>query len=109
MVTRIKCVLNIIDFVHITTVFLTSDDKNILKGRKIQGNKINKLCSDNFCYESVTSDDPEKVCLNFSSYSLTEHDKSLLSRGLNFAIPPKNVNYADYLPPFELLFRDINL
>ena len=28
---------------------------------------------------------------------------------MNFAIPPKNVNYADYLLPFELLFRDIDL
>ena len=24
---------------------------------------------------------------------------------MNFAIPPKNVNYANYLLPFELLFR----
>ena len=28
---------------------------------------------------------------------------------MNFAIPPKNVNYADYLLSFRLLFRDINL
>ena len=106
---ELKCVLNIIDFVHITTVFLTSNNKNILKVWEIQGKKINKLCSDNSYYESVTSHDPEKVLFNFSSHSLTEHEKSLLSRGLNFAIPPKNVNYADYLLPFELLFRDIDL
>ena len=92
---ELKCVLNIMNFVHITTVFLTSNNKNILKVRKIQGKKINKLCSDNSYYESVTSHDPEKVLFNFSSHSLTEHEKSLLSRGLNFAISPKNVNYAD--------------
>ena len=90
-------------------VFLTSNDKNIPKVRKIQGKKISKLCSNNSYYESVISHDPEKVLFNFSSHSLTEHEKSLLSRGLNFAIPPKNVNYADYLLPFELLFRDIDL
>ena len=28
---------------------------------------------------------------------------------MNFAIPPKNLNYGDYLLPFELLFRGINL
>ena len=28
---------------------------------------------------------------------------------MNFAIPPKNLNHADYLLPFELLFRDIDL
>ena len=53
--------------------------------------------------------DPEKVLFNFSSHQLTEHEKSLLSRGLNFAIPPKSLNYADYLLPFVLLFRDIAL
>ena len=42
-------------------------------------------------------------------HSLTKDEKSLLSRGLNFAILPKIVNYADYVLPFELLFRDINL
>ena len=57
----------------------------------------------------MTSHDREKVLFNFSSHQLTEHEKSLLSRGLNFAIPPKNLNYADYLLPFELLFRDIDL
>ena len=34
---------------------------------------------------------------------------SLLSKGLNFAISPKNLNYVDYMLPFELLFRDIDL
>ena len=91
------------------TVFLTSNNKNILEVRKVQGKKISKLCSDNSYYESVTSHDPEKVLFNFSNHSLTEHEKSLLSRGLNFAIPPRNVNYADYLLPFELLFRHIDL
>ena len=35
--------------------------------------------------------------------------KSLISRVLNFAISSKNVNYADYPLPFELLLRDIDL
>ena len=41
--------------------------------------------------------------------TIYEHKKPLLSRGLNFVIPPKNVNYTDYLLPFELLFRNIDL
>ena len=104
----LKCVLNIVDFVHITTVFLTSNNKNILQVRKVRDKKIRILCSDNSYYESVTSHDPEKVLFNFSNHSLAELEKSLLSRELNFPIPPTNVNCADYLLPFELLFRDID-
>ena len=33
----------------------------------------------------------------------------MLTRGLNFALPRKNLYYADYILPFELLFRDIDL
>ena len=94
----LNCVWNIIDFVHITTVFLTSKNNNIQKVWKVQGKRI-----------SVTSHVLEKVLLNFSNHSLAEHQKSLLSRGLNFAILPKNINYADYLLPLKLLFRDNDL
>ena len=44
---------------------------------------------------------------NYSSHVLTENEKSLLCKGLNFAIPPKTLEYADYLLPFELLYCDI--
>ena len=70
--------------------------------------KISKLCSDNSYYESVTSHDTDKVFFSFSNHSLTEHEKCLLIRRLNFAIPPRNVTHADYLLPSELLFRDID-
>ena len=49
-----------------------------------------------------------KVIFNFSSYRLNNHEKLLLCKGLNFAIPQKNIKYSDYLLPFELLFRDVN-
>ena len=101
--------MNIIDFVHITTVFLASNIKNILKVRKVHSKKISKLFSDNSYYELAASHDPEKVLLNFSNHLLTVHEKSSLSSGLNFAILAKNVNYADYLLPVELLFRNIDL
>ena len=74
--------MNFIDFVHITTVFLASNNRNILKIRKVHCKKLNNLSSNNSYFESVTSHDPEKVLFNFSSHQLTEHEKSLLSRGL---------------------------
>ena len=105
----IKYVMNFIDFVHITTVFLASNNRNISKIRKVHCKKLGYLSPNNSYLESVTSHDPEKVLFSFPSHQLTEHEKSLLSRGLNFAIPPKSSNYVDYLLPFELLFRDIDL
>ena len=56
----------------------------------------------------LRSHDADKVIFNFSSHVLTDHEKSLLRKGLSFAILPNDINYADYLLPFELLYRDIN-
>ena len=53
------------------------------------------------------SHDPDKVIYNFSDYKLTESEKSVLRKGLEFAIPPNKVEYADFMLPFEFLFRDI--
>ena len=33
--------------------------------------------------------DPENVIFNFSSYELSDNDKSLLSKGFNFLLPNK--------------------
>ena len=83
--------MNFIDFVHITTIFLASNNRNISKIRKVHCKKLGNLSSNNSYFESVTSNDPEKVLFNFSSHQSTEHEKSLLNRGLNFAVPPKNL------------------
>ena len=38
---------------------------------------------------------------------MSDADKTLLTKGLNFALPPGDVKYADYLVSFEYLYRDI--
>ena len=39
---------------------------------------------------------------------MSDIKKNVLGRGLNFALPAKKLNYAEYLTPYELLlFRDI--
>ena len=45
--------------------------------------------------------------INFSSEKLNDVEKSLLAKGFNFALPPKILNRADYLLPFEMIYRDI--
>ena len=67
-----------------------------------------ELFLNNTYHNSITSHDPDKVIFNFSGHVLNTTEKSLLSKGLNFAIPPKNINYADYMLPFELLYRDVD-
>ena len=47
------------------------------------------------------------MIINFLSYKLNDLEKQLLAKGLNFALPPKILNRADYLLPFEIVYRDI--
>ena len=51
------------------------------------------------------SHDPNKVIFSVSSYVLTE-DESLLCKMHRFYIPPKKIEYPDFLTQFELLYRD---
>ena len=60
----------------------------------------------NLLKEKRSTQDPEKVIFNFSKYVLSDCEKSLLTKGLNFSIPCKKLDYADYLVQFELFFRD---
>ena len=57
---------------------------------------------------SDTCQDPDKVIFNFSRYNLSDHEKIVLSKGLTFAIPPKAIEYSEFLVLFEMLFRDVN-
>ena len=77
-------------YVHITTKYLESNHKNIYKIHKKQGKKL--LFLNNSYHNSVTSHNLDKVIFNISSHVLNTTEKSLLSKRLNFAIPPKNIN-----------------
>ena len=45
-----------------------------------------------------------KVIFNFSSYELSSRDKDLLSKGLYFAIPPKQIDHSNFMTEFEMLY-----
>ena len=51
--------------------------------------------------------DPSKVTCNFSKYELSDCEKRLLVKGLNLSLPPKYLDYTDYLVNFELFYRNI--
>ena len=100
--------MSFIDYVHVVTKFLVLNDKNISEIRKNQGTKLHNLYLNNSYHNSVTSHDPDKVIFNLSDHALNTTEKSLLNKRLNFAIPPKNINYADFMLPFQLLYRDVD-
>ena len=68
---HVKCelqiILNFIDFVHICSLFLISNDRSLEKHAKIQQNKFSELLK-----EYTPSNDPEKIIFNFSKATLNE-------------------------------------
>ena len=101
---KLRETLGIIDYTHICCLFLNKNDRKLKHQQDINSKKLFDIGFEN----SQTSHDPDKVIFNYSSHVLTESEKSLLCKGLNFAIPPTTLEYADYLLPFELLYHDIH-
>ena len=95
--------LSLIDFTHVCCVFLSSNTKRINHQLVIQGDKLTRLLS----IKDSNTVDPEQIIFNYSDYVLSDVEKSLLSRGLNFSIRPTKLNYADYCCNFEMLYREI--
>ena len=96
--------LSFIDLNHVCNLFWIGNDKAISKHKQIQNKKFNNIKAttlENSCH------DPDKIIYNFSDYKLTESEKSVLCKGLEFAIPLNKLEYADFMLPFELLFRNI--
>ena len=82
---------------------MNKNDKKLKNKQDINSKKLFKLGIDS----SKTSYDPEKVIFNYSSHVLTESEKSLLCKGLHFAIPPDKLEYFNVLLPFDFPYRDI--
>ena len=94
--------LSVVDYTHLISLFTKSNDAILSKCQRVHKKKLYDLG-----YFEKDVNDPDQVIHNLSSYQLTDTDKSLLAKGLNFALPPKKINFADYMTPFELLFRKV--
>ena len=68
--------MGFIDYLHVITKLLMSNDKNIYKIRKNQGKRLHNLFLNNSYHNSVTSHDPDKVIFNFSGHVLNTTEKS---------------------------------
>ena len=94
-----------IDFAHISSFMLLHNDKVLSRTKLVQERKLLKI---GFQSMSDGHHDPKKVIFNFSYRQLTESEEKLLSKGLNFSLPPKTLNYGDALLPFELLYKSMS-
>ena len=92
---------NLINYTHICSKFLKSNDLKLKSNRVVQQKKFCNLSK-----EKSSALDPEKVIFDFSKNVLLDCEKSLLTKGLNFSIPCKKLDYADYLVNIELFFWD---
>ena len=95
--------MNVIDYAYICSIFLVSNDKIVTKQKDIKDREVIGLIKG-----KGKGIDPEKVIFNFSSQVLSDNDKSLLSKGLNFSLRNKKVEILEYLCPFELLYREVS-
>ena len=77
-----------IDYACICSKFLKRNSYQIVWSNKRSYNLLK---------EKHSTQDSEKVIFNFSKYVLSDYEKSLLTKGLNFNIPCKKLDYADYL------------
>ena len=99
----IKKTVSLFDFVHLSCLFLVGNDSKPVKIKQVHHKKLHALGIDS----SKGAQDPNKVIFNYSSHKLSDIEKKVLARGLNFALPPVKLNYGDYLTPLEFLFRDV--
>ena len=100
---KLRAKLKFIDFIHISSKFLNRNNHGLNRIRLIQEKKLFNLGM----RTAAETNDPEKVIFNFSSHTLTASEKSLLAKGLNLSIPPKELNYGTFLQPFESFYSKI--
>ena len=96
-----------LDFSYICSLFLVPYDKSILHHGNIQKRKLKNLLD--ILLKEVINDShhPNKGILNFSYYELSDVEKNVLYKGLNFSGKAKSIEYSEFLLPFELLFLDV--
>ena len=75
--------LNLIDLAQVSTLFFGINDKILKSNSSVQQKKFYKLL-----HESKTENDPKKVIFNFSKYVLSDIEKKLYAKGLNFCLSP---------------------
>ena len=87
----------------LTSALVSSKLITRFRNQKVQ---FSRKCSINF-YKEARLKTILKKLFNFSKYVLSDIEKKLLAKRLNFRLPPKQLKHANYLVHFELFYRDI--
>ena len=88
---KLRDTLGIIDYTHVICLFLTQSDGKLAHHQNVHSKKLFNLGLE---FPKV-SHDPDKIIFNYPSYTLSKSEKKLLWKGLNFGIPPDNLEYSD--------------
>ena len=91
------------DFIHLKHVPDRENSKKLCQYQRIQDRKIFCLCIGH--KSSANSFNPDDVVFNFSSRLISDTEKEILSKGLNFAVPPTRLNVCSFLTPFEKFYN----
>ena len=95
--------IKLFDYNHVCNLFLVKNDKSLRSHQKIHCKKLLALTK----RINNVGHDPKTVIFIFSKYKLTKQEVPILSKGFQFAISPTEIEYTDFMLPFELLHRDI--
>ena len=79
------------DFAHVSCLILVGNDSKLSKVRDVHNKKLHNLGLE----KRYECHDPDKIILNSSSYDLSDLEKRLLGKDLNYALPPVKLNYGD--------------
>ena len=72
-------------------MFLVANDKSVLHYDNIQKRKLKKHLEISLKEVINDSHNLNKVIFNFSSYELSDVEKSELCKGINFSVKPKSI------------------
>ena len=93
-----------IDFIHLKNFSDRENAKKLTQHQHLQDRKLFRLCAKQ---NKSCSFDPDAVVFNFSKRFVTDKEKELLSKGLNFAIPPTKLNFCGLLTVFEKFYNHL--
>ena len=101
--SAIQSKVSIFDFTHVPCLFLVGNDSKLSKVRDAHNKKLHNLELQNR-YECHN---PDRVVFKYSTYKLSDLEKRLLAKGLKYVLPPRKLNYGNYMTLFEFFYCEM--